>query len=119
VLRVLETASPPTVYLPREDVRFEWLERAPGRSVCEWKGAAVYWNVVVPGRPRLVRAAWSYQDPTPPFAAIRGFLSFYPAQLACTVGGVRVEPQPGGFYGGWLTPEIAGPVKGEPGTEWW
>ena len=117
-LRVLETASPPTFYLPPEDVRTEHLERTGGTSWCEWKGAATYWDVVLDGR-RLERVAWSYDDPTPPFAALRGHLGFYPAHLACFVGGVRVTPQPGRFYGGWVTPEIVGPIKGEPGSEGW
>ena len=27
--------------------------------------------------------------------------------------------QPGSFYGGWMTSEIVGPVKGEPGSGGW
>ena len=38
---------------------------------------------------------------------------------ACYVDGERVKPQPGGFYGGWITNDIVGPFKGEPGTEGW
>jgi uncharacterized protein (DUF427 family) len=117
-VRVLETASPPTFYVPPDDVRSELLERAAGASVCEWKGAARYWSVVAGGL-RIDRAAWSYQDPTPAFASIRDYLSFYPARLECFVDGERVRPQPGDFYGGWLTSEIVGPVKGEPGTQGW
>jgi hypothetical protein len=45
--------------------------------------------------------------------------AFYPSQLECYVGGVRVQPQPGSFYGGWITPEIVGPVKGAPGASGW
>jgi uncharacterized protein (DUF427 family) len=117
-LRVLETASPPTVYLPPEDIQMARLEPATGSSRCEWKGAARYWTVVTPGA-RLERVGWSYPDPFPEFAALRDHVSFYPARVECFVDGVRVVPQPGGFYGGWITPEIVGPVKGEPGTEWW
>ena len=36
-----------------------------------------------------------------------------------TLDGERVVPQPGGFYGGWMTSEIVGPVKGGPGTWGW
>ena len=117
-VRVLETASPPTFYLPPEDIQLALLERAPGRSGCEWKGVAGYWSVVTPAL-RVDAVGWSYDDPYPEFAAIRGFISFYPAQLECFVDGVRVQPQPGRFYGGWVTPEIAGPFKGEPGSEGW
>lgn len=117
-LRVLETASPPTYYLPRDDVRLECLEPADGQSFCEWKGVAVYWAVVVDGR-RWPRAAWSYPDPAPAFAALRHHFGFYPTVLDCRVDGRRVQPQPGRFYAGWITPEVVGPFKGEPGTEGW
>jgi uncharacterized protein (DUF427 family) len=117
-LRVLETASPPTYYLPPEDVRREHLEPAAGTSVCEWKGAARYWTVVTPDA-RLERAAWSYPEPLAGFEAIRDFVSFYPGRLECFVDGVRVEAQPGRFYGGWVTPDLVGPFKGEPGSQGW
>ena len=117
-LRVLETASPPTWYLPPGDVRREWLEPCPGSSPCEWKGLASYWTL----RHRdtvLERVAWSYADPFPEFAALRDHFGFYPGRLACFVDGERVTPQPGGFYAGWVTREIVGPCKGEPGSEGW
>jgi hypothetical protein len=72
----------------------------------------------MPGQ-RLERVAWSYPEPFPGFEAIRDYFAFYPAQLACFVDGIRVRPQPGRFYGGWVTPELAGPFKGEPGSEMW
>jgi uncharacterized protein (DUF427 family) len=117
-IRILETASPPTVYIPPGDVRTEYLEQSEGTSLCEWKGPAGYWSVVLPDR-RLERVAWSYPDPFPEYEAIRGYFSFYPAYLECTIDGTRVQPQPGTFYGGWVTPEIVGPFKGEPGSEQW
>ena len=116
--RVLETSHPPTFYLPPIDIPTGSLRPAGGGSVCEWKGRASYWDVIV-GEAVIRGAAWSYPEPTPAFAAIAGFVSFYPAMVDCTVGGVVVEPQPGGFYGGWITPEVVGPFKGEPGTTWW
>ena len=117
-VRVLETASPPTFYLPPGDVHLTYLEPASGASFCEWKGAARYWTIVVEGQ-RLEGAAWSYPDPTPAFAALRDYVSFYPARLDCLVAGEHVRPQPGGFDGGWLTSEIVGPVKGADGTDSW
>lgn len=117
-LRVLETASPPVFYLPPEDVSGHNLEPSPRSSICEWKGAARYWSIRVGDK--LIRdVAWSYTEPLPGYEAIAGYFSFYPGRVECRVGGVRVAPQPGGFYGGWVTPEIVGPFKGEPGTEWW
>ncbi len=110
-VRVLETASPPTFYLPPEDVDHAFLEPAGGVSWCEWKGPASYFDIVVAGQ-RLVQAAWVYPDPKPAFASISGFISFYPGRVPCFVAGERVRPQPGQFYGGWITDEIVGPVKG-------
>jgi uncharacterized protein (DUF427 family) len=117
-LRVLETASPPTFYVPRADIRDGVLEPAEGSSHCEWKGRAVYWSVRTPRR-LLARVAWSYPEPHPPFDALRDHVGFYPAPLECFVGGERVRPQPGRFYAGWITDEVVGPFKGEPGTEGW
>ena len=116
--RICETASAPTVYVPPEDVDMTRLERVDGRSRCEWKGEATYWSVVV-GDERLDRVAWSYPDPFAPFEEVADHLSFYPAALHCTVDGERVRPQPGGFYGGWVTDAIVGPIKGEPGSGGW
>jgi uncharacterized protein (DUF427 family) len=118
-VRVLETSHPPTYYLPPEDVRPGALRRAAGRSVCEWKGGAAYWDILL-GDETIPRAAWSYPDPTPPFRPIRDHLAFYAAPFdRCTVGGLAVTAQPGGFYGGWVTPDLAGPFKGVPGSQGW
>jgi hypothetical protein len=86
------------------------------RSHCEWKGEAVYWNLAIRDEPLLLQVGWSYPDPYPEFAALTGHLSFYPGRVACYVGSAPVRPQPGGFYGGWITPDLVGPFKGEPGV---
>ena len=109
---------PPTFYIPPDDVTMKAIERAAGGSLCEWKGQAAYWTVTVPGQ-RLERVGWSYPEPFPGFEAIRDYFAFYPEQLECFVEGIRVLPQPGRFYGGWVTPELVGPFKGEPGSEMW
>ena len=89
------------------------------RSLCEWKGQARYWDVVI-GDHRIEAACWSYPNPTPAFAAIAGHLAFYPEPFdECLVDGERVRPQPGGFYGGWITSREAGPFKGMPGSRFW
>ncbi len=116
--RVLETASPPTFYLPPEDVQLQLLEPLDGVSHCEWKGLAAYWGLIAKlGPPTPV--AWCYANPTPSFRPISGYFSFYPSALKCYVGGERVRAQPGRFYGGWVTGELTGPFKGEPGTSHW
>ena len=117
--RVLETSHPPVYYLPPSDVRTEFLIAKGQGSLCEWKGTASYFSVAVNGK-EAYRAAWSYPDPTACFSEIKDHFAFYagPVDL-CTVDGEEVTPQPGGFYGGWITPDVVGPFKGEPGTMGW
>lgn len=116
-VRVLETASPPGFYIPPADVDWQQLSAAAGSSVCEWKGTARYW--ALSSQPQQGAVGWSYPQPTPAFEQIKDFVSFYPAMVRCFVAGERVRPQPGRFYGGWITAEIVGPFKGEPGTGRW
>lgn len=115
-LRVLETASPPTFYLPPGDVDRNLLVTVPGSSMCEWKGRARYW-AHTDHQDEVV--AWDYPDPFPEFRLLAEYLSFYPGRIRCTVDGEVVRAQPGGFYGGWITDEVVGPFKGEPGTGGW
>jgi len=118
-VRILETASPPTFYLPPEDVRTDLLRPAKGTTFCEWKGTASYFDLVAGARVRP-RAAWAYPDPHAAFAQIRDWVAFYAGRVdAAYLGDERVVPQPGGFYGGWITAELDGPFKGEPGSEGW
>ncbi len=117
-LRVLETHHAPTYYIPRSAIAAE-LAAAPGQSFCEWKGTARYWTIAANGVV-APRCAWEYPEPTASFAALAGHLAIYAhAMDACFVGGVEVTPQPGNFYGGWVTPNLAGRIKGAPGTEGW
>jgi uncharacterized protein (DUF427 family) len=118
-LRQLETSHPPTYYVPAADVRRDLLERCPGASMCEWKGLAAYWTVKVGAR-FAPHAAWSYPDPFDDFARLRDHVAFYCAAMdGCFVGDERARPQPGGFYGGWITSHVVGPFKGGPGTTGW
>jgi uncharacterized protein (DUF427 family) len=112
-LRVLETGSPPSYYLPPHDVDRARLTASEQRSLCEWKGEARYWDLAQGGDSRR-EVAWTYPSPFPEFERLRDHFAFYPARVECFVNAVRVAPQPGGFYGGWLTPELVGPFKGEP-----
>lgn len=117
--RVLETSHPPVYYLPPSDLKQEYLVAAEGSSWCEWKGQARYWSVVV-GHKRIERVGWSYPQPNADFAPIADYVAFYAAPMdACWVGDERVTPQPGNFYGGWITSEIVGPFKGAPGSWGW
>lgn len=116
-LRLLETASPPTFYLPCDDADWSLLTETEGRSICEWKGVARYWALV--GEPGLGAVAWSYAAPVDAYRGLRRHLAFYPGKVDCFVDEERVRPQPGKFYGGWVTNDVAGPFKGLPGTGHW
>ena len=117
--RVLETSHPPVYYIPPQDIQMQYLAIAPQSSFCEWKGMATYYTLTVEDK-QAANVAWSYPNPTPAFAAIKDYIAFYPQMMdACYVNGEKVQPQPGGFYGGWITSDIVGPFKGEPGTWGW
>ena len=117
--QVLETSHPPTYYLPRADFVPGSLRTAEGRSFCEWKGVASYLDVLGGGQV-AERAAWYYPSPSTSFAALLDHVALYPGAMdSCLVGDEVVRPQPGGFYGGWVTSRVAGPFKGTPGSSGW
>ncbi len=117
--QVLETSHPPTYYLPREAFVRGVLQAGEGGSFCEWKGAARYLDLVVGDR-TAPRAAWFYPRPSPGFEMLAGHVALYAGRTdGCYVGGERVVPQPGGFYGGWITSEVTGPFKGGTGSRGW
>jgi len=106
-------------YIPPQDIQMAYLVQTQQTTWCERKGRAAYYTVVVDEQ-QAENTAWSYPEPTPPFVALKEHVAFYPQKMdACYVDGERVTPQPGGFYGGWITSDIVGPFKGEPGTWDW
>ncbi len=120
--RVLETSHPPVYYFPRSDVNTRFLKANPQKSFCEWKGNANYWDLIDPDTGTVVYAkwSWSYPDPTPRFADLKDALAFYlKADVQGFVGEELATPQPGEFYGGWVTSKIVGPFKGVPGSWGW
>jgi uncharacterized protein (DUF427 family) len=117
--RILETSHPPNYYFPPGDVADGALARSGGASCCEFKGSANYFDVRSGNRVER-DAAWGYDDPSPGFEPIRGYVAFYPGRMdACFVDDELVVAQPGGFYGGWITADVVGPFKGAPGTRGW
>ncbi len=117
--RVLETSHPPVYYIALEDIQTKYLKPATRTSMCEWKGRAAYYTVVV-GDKWATEAAWYYPDPVPSFAAIKNYVAFYPSMMeACFIDGEQVQSQPGDFYGGWITRDIVGPFKGGAGSWGW
>lgn len=118
-VRTLETSHPPSYYFPPYAIAPGILRRAGGGSFCEWKGSAWYWDVVI-GDLVLPSVGWSYPDPSPAFAILRDHVAFYAGPFErCSVDGEAVVPQSGGFYGGWITADLAGPFNGEPGSMGW
>ena len=116
--RVLETSHPPVYYLPREVFACEVVPY-PGGSFCEWKGMARYWSLRAGGT-LAENVAWSYPNPSAGFVPITDHLAVYAGRVgACFVGDERATPQPGGFYGGWITANLKGPFKGGPGSQGW
>lgn len=118
-VRTLETSHPPTYYFPPGDVAIAVLRPNTATSFCEWKGIAHYFDISVAGE-HIRGAAWTYPTPTPDFSQLRDHIAFYAAPFdACYVDDELVTPQPGGFYGGWITSAVVGPFKGIPGSRFW
>jgi uncharacterized protein (DUF427 family) len=122
--RVLETSHPPSFYIPPQDIKLEVLKPSSNSSTCEWKGGARYYDLAVGNEVRR-DVAWFYPQPTRAFAPIKDYVAFYAARVVlqpgdgCFVDDERVTPQPGDFYGGWITSDVVGPFKGESGSFGW
>lgn len=117
--RVLETSHPPCYYLPPEDVDLTALQRSERQSFCEWKGLAHYYDFQGENL-RIDSLAWAYSEPSKHFKPLANYISFYASKCdACCVNEERVRPQPGDFYGGWITANLRGPFKGGPGSRFW
>jgi uncharacterized protein (DUF427 family) len=118
-VRTLETSHPPSYYFPRKDIEMSWLQSSPRSSICEWKGQASYCHVNI-GGDVLRDVGWSYASPTQAFLPLKDHIAFYAAPFDdCFVDGEKVTPQPGSFYGGWITSRVTGPFKGAPGSTFW
>jgi uncharacterized protein (DUF427 family) len=117
--RILETGHPPTYYLPRSAFVAGSLRPARGTSFCEWKGFAWYLDVIGGGK-IAPRAGWYYPQPKVRYSVIVDHVGLYTGAMdECLVDGERVVPQPGNYYGGWITSNVTGPFKGAPGSESW
>ena len=118
-VRTLETSHPPSYYIPPADVMMPLLTASDRRSFCEWKGDAVYFHVTIAGV-TLRDVAWSYPNPSRDFLGLKDHIAFYAGPFeGCFVDGERVTPQPGAFYGGWISSQVAGPFKGGAGSTFW
>lgn len=118
-IRVLETSHPPTYYIPLEDFSPGVVQPVAGQTLCEFKGAASYGDVVV-GDETIPRVVWWYPTPHREYQDLLGHAALYPGRFdEVTVNGERVQAQEGDFYGGWITSRVTGPFKGAPGTWGW
>jgi len=118
-IRVLETSHPPTFYLPRASFAIGSLHQGAGTSYCEFKGLAGYLDLASGG---IVaeKGAWYYPDPSPGYERLVDHIALYPGRVdRCMVNDEMVRPQPGNFYGGWITDQVAGPFKGIAGSRFW
>jgi uncharacterized protein (DUF427 family) len=79
-LALKETGLPPVQYIPREDAEMSLLERTAHKSHCGYKGDAAYYTIRVDER-TAENAVWTYEDPYPAVAAIKGCLAFYPDRV--------------------------------------
>ncbi|MGF1454920.1 MAG: DUF427 domain-containing protein [Alphaproteobacteria bacterium] len=122
-MRIIETAGAPVYYIPPADVRTDLLRETEHVTICEWKGAAVHYDLSQ-GQAVVRNAAFTYPDPLTDlgqgYEQVAGWYGFYPTKVdAVFVGEERARPQPGGYYAGWVTDALTGPIKGEPGSEGW
>jgi uncharacterized protein (DUF427 family) len=117
-MRVLETGSPPTFYIPPGAIEMSLLKPSTRQTFCEWKGRAEYFHVQTPDA-RIDDVVWRYPDALDDAECIAGWFACYPSRLRCVVAGETVRAQAGGYYGGWITADVVGPFKGEPGTGHW
>ena len=119
VVRVLETSHPPVYYLRIDDFAAGVVAPGSGSSYCEFKGSARYLDLRGGGR-HAPRAAWNYPSPSPGFELLADRIAVYAGHVdRCTVDGETALAQPGRFYGGWITSNIAGPFKGGAGSLGW
>ncbi len=117
--RVLERTHPPVYYFPPSDVEQDVLSSARRRpDPTHRMGATRFLDVIVGDR--VVRAGcFTHDAPAPPFRELTGAFAFYPAKLdTCTVDGEVVRHQ-AGDHAGWITEDLVGPFKGDPGSAFW
>ncbi len=79
-LELTEGSSLPVVYVPRDDVMMDMLDRSDRTTACPHKGVASYYSILTPSG-RIENAVWSYETPKSQMGAIAGHLAFYPDRV--------------------------------------
>ena len=75
-----EKGHAPVVYFPRQDVAMEYMSRQERTTHCPYKGDASYWTIYMDGV-LAENAGWSYDEPYPAAAALKGRIAFYPDKV--------------------------------------
>lgn len=115
-IAVKETANPPTYYIPPEGISFHHLVEIETTSWCEWKGKARYWALK---QSPITPIAWDYPTPFDEYEQLSHYMAFYPHHLRCFIDDEQITPQESKTYAGWITKDLVGPFKGQPGSENW
>ena len=79
-LTLREADYPPVQYIPREHVDVTQLEQTDHATYCPFKGECSYYSIPAGGE-KSVNAVWSYEDPFPAVAQIKGHVAFYPDKV--------------------------------------
>jgi uncharacterized protein (DUF427 family) len=79
-LTLREADYSPVQYIPREDVDLTQLKRTDNATYCPYKGDCSYYSVPAGGE-KSVNAVWTYEDPYPAVAQIKGHVAFYPDRV--------------------------------------
>ena len=79
-LTLKEAGYKPVQYIPRTDADMSLLVPTDHHTHCPYKGEANYFTIEAAGR-SAENAVWSYQQPFPAMAEIRGYLAFYPNRV--------------------------------------
>ena len=79
-LTLREADYPAVQYIPREDVDISQLERTDHATYCPYRGECSYYSVPAGGE-KSVNAVWTYEDPYPAVAQIKGYVAFYPDKV--------------------------------------
>jgi uncharacterized protein (DUF427 family) len=84
---LFETGLPTRYYLPKVDVRFDWLVPTELTTACPYKGTARYWSVKI-GDTEYPDIAWGYDYPLPESIRVGGLICFYNDRVDLYVDGV-------------------------------
>jgi uncharacterized protein (DUF427 family) len=79
-LTLREADYSPVQYIPLEDVDLSQLGKTDHATYCPYKGDCTYYSVPAGGK-KSVNAVWTYEDPYPAVAQIKGHVAFYPDRV--------------------------------------